>query len=292
MKLTMAAIIGAVGSSIAASAAFAVPIVGFGAPIDVIVGGTVIDFEAVATDAMPIVDSSTSVFDPRVGARTSLDVGSGLVISGVDTSTSAGPRPGSLFVTSGFVLTEFDAGAFALSGGTDEFFNLYTYDGAETFNTSGNFLMNWDKTDYTDVTFIQPHTNEIVFTLATAVDRFAFNFGANDNAWRLEAFDEFDNLLDSLDIAAHATTAASDGQYYGLATAGMRKLVLSDTFVANNGDGTSTTCNPNFNEKCGEWVVLDNVTFGNATSVVPIPGALPLLLGALGVFGIMARRRA
>jgi hypothetical protein len=33
------------------------------------------------------------------------------------------------------------------------------------------------------------------------------------------------------------------------------------------------------------------VAFGTAVSVIPVPAALPLLLGALGLFGVIARRR-
>ena len=282
MRLTMAAIIGMVGSSIVANAAFAAPIVGFGSPTDVIFGGTVIDFEALASDTMPVTDSNTSTLDPRVGARNALNLGSGLTVVGLDTSTSAGTRSGSLFVADTFVLTEADgSGAF----------NLYPYTGVEDFNTDGQFLMNWDKTDYDNETFIDAHTNQFVFSLDTAVDQFAFNFGANDNIWKLEAFDEFDVLLETLDIAAHQTRQASEGQYYGIATSGIRKLVLTDTFVSDNGDGTFTSCNTSFSSKCGEWVVLDNVAFGTAVSVIPVPAALPLLLGALGLFGVIARRR-
>ena len=39
-------------------------------------------------------------------------------------------------------------------------------------------------------------------------------------------------------------------------------------------------------------VGIDNITLDFAPAVIPVPASLPLLLGALGLLGVMARRRA
>ena len=41
----------------------------------------------------------------------------------------------------------------------------------------------------------------------------------------------------------------------------------------------------------GMFEVVDNVSAGNATSVVPLPASLPLLLAGLGALGLMRKRR-
>lgn len=285
MKFVRTAITGVIGGVLWIGAADASPIVGLGVPTDAIIGGTVIDFEAIATDTLPVsFPSSTDDVDPRVGARTSISAAGGVTISGVDTTN--GDAAAALYVTPEVVRTQFDIGAFIADG--TERFNYLEYTGSETFNTSANFLTNWEKNDFQSVTFQEVHANQFVFEFDEVVDAFAFNFGANDGDWVLAAYDDGGLLIEDLDIGVPAITAVSDGQYYGIEAAGIKYLTLTDTFVltAEAGGACDTGA---IGATCGEWVMIDNVTYGRA--VVPVPAALPLMLGGLGLLGAVARRR-
>ncbi|MFT7026502.1 MAG: hypothetical protein ACJAVS_000718, partial [Paracoccaceae bacterium] len=278
MRFAKSAIMGVLGGVMAAGSALAVPITGLGVPSDAIFGGTVVNFESVATDTMPVSFDprpSTATLDPRVGAQTSISVGGGLTISGHDRISNTASA---LYVTPEIVLIEMNIPTFIGSGGAIKEFDYYDYAGTGTFNTSGNFLMNWEKDDGQHFVFQERHTNEFEFSFNVAVDQFAFNFGANDNEWRLTAFDEDDLEIDSLLIPAVNVANVSDGQYYGLAVAGIKRLTLSDTSV----DAVGASCVPSDSQSCGEWVMLDNLTYArNTIAPVPIPAALPLMLGGL-----------
>lgn len=291
MIFVRAAITGVIGGVLLVGASNASPIVGFGVPTDAILGGTVIDFESIATDALPIsFPSTTDDVDPRTSARTSISAPGGVTISGVDTLN--GGAAAALYVTPEIVRTEFDISTFFSSGGTVDRFNYLEYTGSETFNTSANFLTNWEKADYQNVTFQPVHANQFLFQFDTVVESFAFNFGANDGDWVLAAYDSAGLLLEDLNIGVPAITAASDGQYYGIQTAGISYLTLTDTFVLSaESGGDGTPCDPGSAGNCGEWVLIDNITYGRAISAVPVPAALPLMLGGLGLLGVMSRRR-
>jgi hypothetical protein len=286
MKFARVAITGVIGGVLWIGAADASPIVGLGVPTDAIIGGTVIDFESIATDSLPVTfPSSTAGVDPRVGARTTLSAAGGVTIRGVD--TTKGGAAAALYVTPEIVRTQFDLGAFVADG--TEQFNYLEYSGLETFNTSANLLTNWEKNDFQNITFQETHANQFVFEFDTVVDSFAFNFGANDGEWVLAAYDGAGLLLEDLDIGIPAITAASDGQYYGIQASGIKYLTLTDTFVVDTGAGIVACDTGAAGAKCGEWVMVDNLTYGRA--VVPVPAALPLMLGGLGVLGAVARRR-
>ncbi len=289
MTFVRTAITGVIGGVLWTGAAVASPIVGLGIPTDAIIGGTVIDFESTATDSMPVAfPSSTADIDPRDGARTSISAAGGVTISGVDTLN--GGAAAAIYVTPEIVRTQFDIAAFLGSGGTVAAFNYLEYTGAETFNTSGNFLTNWEKADFQDITFQEVHANQFVFEFDAVIDSFAFNFGANDGDWVLAAYDAGGLLIEDLDIGVPAITAVSDGQYYGIAASGIKYLTLTDTFVLSaEAGGDGSPCDPAVSGNCGEWVLIDNLTYSRA--VVPVPAALPLMLGGLAAIGAVARRR-
>lgn len=293
MTFARTAITGVIGGVFWIGAAGASPIVGLGVPTDAIIGGTVIDFESTATDSLPVTfPSSTDDIDPRSSARTSISAAGGVTIRGVDTKN--GGAAAALYVTPEIVRTQFDVPAYLGSGGTVERFDYLEFTGSDNYNTSGNFLTNWEKADYQGITFQPLHANQFVFEFDSLVDSFAFNFGANDGDWTLAAYDAGGLLIEDLNIGVPAITAVSDGQYYGIAASGIKYLTLTDTFVLSaeaGGDGNACvpdTSNP-LTGGCGEWVLIDNVTYGR--SVVPVPAALPLMLGGLAVLGAMSRRR-
>jgi hypothetical protein len=112
------------------------------------------------------------------------------------------------------------------------------------------------------------YTNTIRFDFASAVNAFAFNWGASDEAWVLRAFDAGNNLLESFDLPS--TFASNDGDYVGLATAGIKYATLT-----TNGN---------------DWVFIDNITTAPATGgTVPEPPTLALL--GLSLLGFAASRR-
>jgi hypothetical protein len=278
-----------IGGVLWIGAAGASPIVGLGVPSDAIIGGTVIDFESTPTDAMPVTfPSSTDDIDPRSTARTSISASGGVTIRGVDTLNS--DAAAAIYVTPEIVRTQYDIASFVGSGGAIDRFNYLEYTGSETFNTTANFLTNWEKSDYQNRTFQETHANQFVFEFDEVVDEFAFNFGANDGDWVLAAYDSGGLLIEDLDIGVPAITEVSDGQYYGISAAGISYVTLTDTFVLSiEAGGNGTPCNPAIEANCGEWVMIDNLTDGRA--VVPVPAALPLMLGGLGLLGVAARRR-
>ena len=216
---------------------------------------------------MPVAfPSTTDDIDPRTTARTSVSA-SGVTIRGVDTLN--GNADAALYVTQEIVRTQYDiAGALDPTDPTDRF-NFLEYTGSESFNTSGVFLTNWEKADYQDITFQDVHTNQ-----------FVFEFDANDGDWVLAAYDEGGVLIEQLDIGVPAISDVSAGQFYGISASNIKYATLTDTFVLSaEAGGSGSACNPAVAANCGEWVLVDNITFAKRASV-PVPAALPLMRAA------------
>ena len=295
MRIYGTAILGVIGGLVLGGAASAGTFSGNGVPSDAILNATVVDFESVSEDSFPTSYPATTdageanYVDPRVGARTSESI-NGLTITGSDTFN--GGAASAIYFTSEVTLVrQTDA--------DQTVFDLEEYVGTETFNTEGVFLTNWEKRVRSGATgefldFQPTFTTEFRFEFDEAVDAFGFNFGANDNNWVLAAYDENDVLLEELDIAYVAINEVSDGQYYGITAENIKYLTLTDTFVTSAEAGTSCPL-PDFpnvipGQICGEWVMIDNVTYANGTPV-PVPAALPLLAVGAGILGFAARRR-
>ncbi|MGG7565840.1 VPLPA-CTERM sorting domain-containing protein [Rhodovulum sp. DZ06] len=287
-----------VGGLLIAGTSAASPIVGYGVPNDAILNGTVVDFESVATDVFPTSfpastnpgdppGSNPNYIDPRVGARTSQTIGD-LTISGSDTLN--GGAASALYFTPEVTLVK----AYNPVDPTD--FTFVDYTGPEDFNVSGVSMQNWAKRVVNQATgeyqdFQPNYTNEFRFDFATTMNTFGFNFGANDANWILRAYDSDDNLLEELEIGYVAIGEVSDGQFYGIYAENMAYVTLTDTFV--NAIGAGGVCDTGV-EICGDWVMIDNITYGNdglRGAVVPVPAAMPLMLAGLAGFAVASRRK-
>ena len=128
-----------------------------------------------------------------------------------------------------------------------------------SYNTSGGQSL-YNDFDYTPLSFR--------FDFATAVDAFAFNWGASDYVWYLDAFDSVGTLLDTLAISP--TYGSGAGEYFGIAATGISYATLFTT--------------------SGDYVFIDNFTSG-AVAPIPVPASLPLLLAGLGALVAFGRKR-
>ncbi len=114
------------------------------------------------------------------------------------------------------------------------------------------------------------------FDFIDEVTAFAFNFGASDENWMLQAFDTTGALIDQLII--HPVLASNDGDYFGLSSGGQIAYALL-TLMSNDDDRED------------DFVFLDRFTtkLNKDGSDVPLPAALPLL--ASGIAGVAAMKR-
>jgi hypothetical protein len=113
------------------------------------------------------------------------------------------------------------------------------------------------------------------FDFLSPVTAFAFNFGASNTSWLLQAFSAGGTLLDSLSIGQ--VVASNAGDYFGLSTGSTIAYAL-------------LTESPSIG---GDYVFIDRFTTNAADgpSAVPVPAALPLLGAGLGILGIAGRRK-
>jgi hypothetical protein len=114
---------------------------------------------------------------------------------------------------------------------------------------------------------------KIEFVFANPVTAFAFNWGAADNIWKMQAFDSSNALIET-DFIALPNSAVNNGEYFGMQNNDIKRVLLVDQKDAY---------------PLGDHIFIDDFT--SSIDSVPEPGSAGLLLiGA--VFGAMRRRPA
>ncbi|MBL8590453.1 MAG: PEP-CTERM sorting domain-containing protein [Methylobacteriaceae bacterium] len=147
---------------------------------------------------------------------------------------------------------------FSTSGGEALYIDN-TYAGA--YNTIGKSLQN---------TYNSNAFGTLNISFATAVAAFAFNYGAADTVWTLDAYDASNTLLGSFNLAP--TFGGNAGTFYGVASNGA--LIASAVLRGDRND----------------YIFVDNFT-GGISSGVPEPSTWAMMLIGFAGLGLLSQRR-
>lgn len=170
----------------------------------------------------------------------------------------------------GGTIIDFDSGPVG-SFNTQTFGNV-TFTGVDApftigldfngqFNTEGGLSL------FNDFDFIP---RQFRFDFATAVDAFAFNWGAADFTWLLSAFDSGNNLIESFVVPP--TFGSNSGEYFGIAASGIAFATLETL--------------------SGDYVFIDDFTYQAGSIIdVPEPATLALFGGGLVFLALLLHRR-
>ncbi len=118
--------------------------------------------------------------------------------------------------------------------------------------------------------FLLPSVYEFEFT--TPVTAFAFNFGAADNQWRIDAFDSGNALIETYFITQNSNSNAGD--YFGIAAVDISRATMTDMLD---------------NYPNGDEVFIED--FRYTFEEVPEPGTFVLAAAAFAGLAVWAGQR-
>jgi hypothetical protein len=135
---------------------------------------------------------------------------------------------------------------------------------AGQYNSTGQSLQN---------TYANNAFNSLTITFSNPVNAVGFNWGASDTVWTLTALNASNQVLATRDLPK--TLASNAGDFFGLAVNGIKKIVIAEP-------------------GSGDYILLDNLHYGNGARVQSVPeptSAILFGLGFAGVVGSAWRRR-
>ncbi len=133
-------------------------------------------------------------------------------------------------------------------------------DYAGNYNTRGRYHI----TNHGDA------PQSFTFTFSGTTDAFAFLFGASDDMWTLNAYSG-STMLESYNLTP--TRSSNAGDYFGIAASGITHATLF------NAQGT------------GDYVFIDNFTFGESGGGNAVPEPATMLLFGIGLLGLARTNR-
>jgi len=188
-----------------------------------------------------------------------------VVTGGTQVTFQGGPTGEHSTVTESGITFTADSGVFELSG---QYSGLYNNQGV---SLQGNF----DGTEFQSLTI----------TFAAPVGAFAFNYGAADQFWLLQAFDSGGNLMGGFDLTP--VNATNFGTFYGLASTGIG--ISSARLFVDQALISGAAQNP-------DYIFVDNVTTGPVHEIspegIPEPATWGMMIAGMGLVGAGLRRRA
>ena len=111
--------------------------------------------------------------------------------------------------------------------------------------------------------------NVIDFSFSSPTSAFAFNWGAADVVWTMDVFAGMSTLAS---YALTPTFGSNNKEYFGFSGANITSVRLTAS-------------------SRGDWVFIDNLTFGGAGGAVPEPASWAMLIAGFGIVGASMRRR-
>lgn len=164
-------------------------------------------------------------------------------------------------------------------------------DGKFTVGTdfNGEFNTTGGKSIYNDFDQVP---RQFRFDFLSSVKAFAFNFGASDSQWLLQAFSSTGASLASMSI--NPVLGSNHGEYFGLSSGAPIAYALLTLLREDDDDEdhrSSRNDDDHDNDNGGDFVFIDRFTTKprDSGTDVPLPAGLTLMVS--GIAGMVAMRR-
>ena len=143
------------------------------------------------------------------------------------------------------------------------------------YNTQGNSIKSSVIPNPPNVPNLRPSVYEFKFTIP--VSAFAYNFGAADNTWRMDAYDSSNALIESHFITEYPNSSTNAGDYFGIVAPDIKRATITD--LADNYAN-------------GDEVFIDDFTYSYEAVPEPATVTMGLTAALLGAAVAFRRRRA